>query len=143
MILNILNQKVLDGVFPSISKEILTLLQKLPNEYTDYKVSMVNIVFVSPDYIKKLNTEFRNKETFTDVLSFNMDEEDLLGEVYVCPQYIKETSDTDPKEEIVRMIVHGILHLLGYDHTQEFNDQTKNTQDMFVKQEKIVQNILS
>lgn len=65
-----------------------------------------------------------------------------MGEVYICPQYIKNKIHPDYlKEEIIRDIVHGVLHILGYDHKGEFSE--KNIQDeMFVKQEDILHNIL-
>ena len=46
-------------------------------------------------------------------------------------------------EEILRLIIHGLLHLIGYDHEVELNEETKNKVEMFVKQEKILQNVIS
>ncbi len=55
---------------------------------TDVEEKNINIVFVTGSEIKELNTEFRDKSEVTDVLSFNIDTKDLLGEIYICPEYV-------------------------------------------------------
>lgn len=136
MKLNLFNQ---DKLIFSIQE----YLHPLENEFSEYKSSQVNIIFVDSDYIRSLNSQYREMNSVTDVLSFNIDAEELLGEVYICPEYIKTTHpEYDQKEETLRLIIHGILHLIGYDHKVELTDQTKNTEEMFVKQEQILQNIL-
>lgn len=107
----------------------------------------VNVKFVSSEDIKKLNSEFRNKDTSTDVLSFpnlleygkenmqliadKLTKENFvmdiipesgcifLGDICICKKvaykHAKEYGNTKMRE-IVYMAVHGLLHLLGYDH---------------------------
>lgn len=83
--------------------------------------SEVAIYFVSEDEIKKLHEEFFDDPTTTDCISFPMDEE-ILGEVFVCPktaiEYAKKR-DLDPYEETTLYIIHGLLHLIGYDDLEE------------------------
>lgn len=123
----------------SIEKNI----QKIEEYFKNKNIENVNIIFVEPSFIQELNKQYRNIDTVTDVLSFNIDDKELLGEIYICPAYIKTTHpEIDQKEETLRLIIHGILHLKGYDHTVELNDITKNTEEMFVKQEKILENVL-
>jgi probable rRNA maturation factor len=117
-------------------------LPKVKKEFKDVKQG-VNIVFVDLDQIRELNKEYRRIDKATDVLSFNIDEGNLLGEVYICPEYVKREEQIPFQEEILRLIIHGILHLLGYDHTVELNEETKISEKMFVKQEKILQNVIS
>jgi probable rRNA maturation factor len=81
----------------------------------------VNVIFVDDPVIRKLNNEYFGKDRVTDVISFNFDDE-LLGEVYVSlPQARRQAREIDLtiKEEIQRLVVHGILHLLGYDHEKD------------------------
>jgi len=130
------------------NKEIIDIsideyLPKIEEQFLDHNIQNVNIIFVTPTFIRELNTQYRNINDVTDVLSFNVDATDLLGEIYICPEYIKSTcQEIAFKEEILRLIIHGILHLIGYDHEVELTEETKNTEKMFVKQEQILENVL-
>ncbi|MGE3063396.1 MAG: rRNA maturation RNase YbeY [bacterium] len=82
----------------------------------------VNIVFVTLSEIRIMNRKFRGKDKPTDVITFSMLEGkfkqyslDMLGDIYICPDYIKPKNN----KEILRRIIHGLLHLLGNDHKGE------------------------
>jgi len=130
------------------NKEILDIhidkyLPKIESEFVNHNIQNVSIIFVTPTFIQELNTKYRNINNVTDVLSFNIDDKELLGEIYICPEYVKSTHPEIPfKEEILRLIIHGILHLIGYDHEVELTEETKQTEKMFVKQEQILENVL-
>lgn len=71
--------------------------------------------------LARLNERFKSKKGPTDVLSFPFEEEDFLGEVYVSLDKAVEQSQkygAALNDEIKRLVVHGILHLLGYNHRQ-------------------------
>jgi probable rRNA maturation factor len=79
----------------------------------------VNLIFCSDSFIKKLNARFRNKPYATDVLSFNYDEKDFLGEIYISLQRGKiqaKRYKVSYSSEIERLFIHGMFHLLGFDH---------------------------
>jgi probable rRNA maturation factor len=79
----------------------------------------LTLVFLDPASAKKLNWEFRGKDYATDVLSFAPVEEDSFGELVMCPQVLKRQAleNKHPyQQEVAYMILHGFLHLLGYDH---------------------------
>lgn len=89
----------------------------------------VNIILVDDKYITRLNREFLDENRSTDVLSFGMKEgkrmnpePDVLGEVYVsldrAEKQAKEYSHSF-QEEVNLLAVHGLLHLLGYDHRKK------------------------
>jgi probable rRNA maturation factor len=71
------------------------------------------VALVGEDEIRRLNREHRGRDLPTDVLSFPVDEAGVatgpreLGDVVICPQYT---------EDLVEAVVHGVLHLCGYDH---------------------------
>ncbi len=83
--------------------------------------------YVEPDEIRKLNKEFRSVDNVTDVLSFpSGDEVDpetgllYLGDIAVCLDRAQEQADQSghPLEnEVTLLMIHGILHLMGYDHS--------------------------
>ncbi len=77
----------------------------------------VAVYFVSDKKICQLHDQFFQDPTSTDCISFPLDEEHL-GEVFVCPATAvryAEKNQLDPYEEASLYVVHGILHLLGYD----------------------------
>jgi probable rRNA maturation factor len=86
----------------------------------------INIILVDDNYIIRLNHEFLNKEKTTDVISFNLtDNRDrqLVGEIYAnVEQIIRQAGDYHVpfNKELSRIIIHGLLHLIGFDdHTDE------------------------
>ena len=91
--------------------------------------SELSILFVDNKRIKELNKNFRNKDSVTDVLSFPQNEGilnglniNILGDVVISyPQAKKQAPDSDNStyEEILVLIIHSILHLIGYDHMKE------------------------
>lgn len=109
-----------------------------------FKLENISIVFVDLESIQKLNMEYRGVDTPTDVLSFNYNAVDLLGEVYICVEYIKKNRpEIELLEEVFRLTIHGILHLYGYDHKSEFIDVNQpNLETMFLIQEEILSDVL-
>ncbi len=150
MTLNIYNWTKLQKYFPNIevTKEQLKeiLLKTLLNYSKDMgvgnvisEIDTINIIFTSSREIKRLNKEFRKKDSVTDVLSFTIEQDPLIGEIYICPKYISKKYSF---EEILRDILHGFLHLLGYEHKGSFSEASKDNEEMFVKQEDMLQNVL-
>lgn len=100
----------------------------------------LSLVFLNPDEIRDYNRRFRNTDLETDVMAFP-GEGDYLGDVLVCPVVVEENAKelgTSFEEEMAFVIVHGILHLLGYtDHTPE------EKEEMFKLQREILKKIPS
>ncbi|HHE76410.1 MAG TPA: rRNA maturation RNase YbeY [Candidatus Parcubacteria bacterium] len=85
----------------------------------------MSVVLVGESRMRLLNKKYRNKDKPTDVLSFGRTKgvsgflESELGEIVICPAAIKKNAlkyGVSFEEELVRVLVHGILHLLGYNH---------------------------
>lgn len=99
----------------------------------------VGLAFVSESEIQRLNKTFRQKNKPTDVLSFEPEgkgEKGYLGDIAVCPSYAKREAKRRAlslHEELIRLIVHGVLHLSGYDHVTEAQEAK-----MFALQERLV-----
>jgi probable rRNA maturation factor len=83
------------------------------------------VVFVASAKMKKLNSQFRGKNKHTDILSFAPIEETSLGELVLCLPVLKKQAkehELSLDHEIGYMLIHGILHLLGYDHETSKKD---------------------
>jgi len=80
------------------------------------------LLFLAPAKMAELNLRYRQKKGPTDVLSFSALEAGYLGEVIICPARVRKNARRFKEEfpkELQRVLVHGVLHLLGYDHEQD------------------------
>jgi probable rRNA maturation factor len=68
--------------------------------------------------IEDLHVRYMDEAGPTDVLSFEMGEEGLLGDVVVCPA-VAAANNADLGSELRLLVVHGVLHLLGHDHQED------------------------
>ncbi len=96
----------------------------------------ITIVFVSSMKMKQLNHQFRQKDYATDILSFDSTSKDSLGELILCPSVLKKQAKDHQHSldhEITYMLIHGVLHLLGYDHESTKNQEKK----MFLLQDRL------
>lgn len=79
----------------------------------------VNVVLCSDETVRTMNRDYRKLDKVTDVLSFEWHEDYLLGEIYIARDQVKRQAPVYGSNfyaELKRVIVHGILHLSGYDH---------------------------
>ena len=117
VIQNIINDSNIDE--EKLSKVCQDFLNK--NSTGD---SELLIRLVSPVEIQVLNKEYRNKNQVTNVLAFQSDipeeiEESILGDVVICVDVVREEALVGDKkftDHLTHMAIHGILHLIGYDH---------------------------
>ena len=101
----------------------------------------VGFIFVETDYIIKLNQQYFDKSTATDVISFllsDLDEPAVAGEVYVCTDTARiqaKNYSVTVENELLRLAIHGLLHVLGYDD-QTSTEKTEMTQkeDFYLEQ---------
>jgi probable rRNA maturation factor len=80
------------------------------------QIGEVSVALVDTGTIRDLNLKFRNKDTPTDVLSFEVDGPygEMVGEVVICPSCVS------PEMVVEELVVHGALHLAGMDHGEDF-----------------------
>ena len=101
----------------------------------------VGFIFVETDYIIKLNQQYFEKSTATDVISFLLSDPDnsaVTGEVYVCTDTARiqaKSYSVTIENELLRLAIHGLLHVLGYDD-QTTVEKTEMTQkeDFYLEQ---------
>lgn len=96
----------------------------------------ISLALVDKKEIKKFNKVYRKKDNITDVLSFTLDDEYILGEIIIClEQARKQAKEKNKtlKSELQLLTVHGILHLLGYNHEKGIKyakEQEKKEQEI-------------
>ena len=110
-----------------IDKSFVRKVVKHTLKKMEAEKSEVNIIFVGLEEIHEINKTYRNVDRPTDVISFALEdtedvtvyEERVLGDIYICLDKVheqaKEYGHTEIRERAF-LIVHGLLHLLGYDH---------------------------
>ena len=106
--------------------------------------SIFNIIIVDEETIRELNKNYRGKDSVTDVISFALEDDDtfvktdfrVLGDIYIClPRAKSQALEYGHSfiREISFLAVHGLLHLLGYDHMNKEDEKV-----MFTLQELIL-----
>lgn len=96
----------------------------------------LTLVFLDKKPAQKINFEFRQKDYATDVLSFDSMDPESLGELILCPEVLKRQAlehQLTYQQELGYMLLHGVLHLLGYDHETSEAEAKK----MFGLQDKV------
>lgn len=104
--------------------------------------AMISIAFVGRTAISKLNRRYLGHEGATDVISFGMAKPargmPAVCDIYICPEVARinaRRNRVPPREEIARLVVHGTLHVAGYDHPE---DESRTQSRMWKRQERIL-----
>jgi probable rRNA maturation factor len=123
-----------------------SLVKVFPKKYRFIKEKVSLTVLLSNNKnIKKLNKKFRNKNKSTDVLSFpsekkiNIKKAPYIGDIVVSYEFMnkpKALSAPEFKSKVIKIFIHGFLHLLGYDHIK-----LKDFKKMLIEEEKIYKTI--
>lgn len=89
-----------------------------------YEVSQLNYIFCSDEYLLEINKQYLDHDYFTDIITFDNSEEDkqLEGDIYISVDRVRDNADTfhtDFDSEMRRVLIHGLLHLVGYEDSSE------------------------
>lgn len=102
----------------------------------------VSVTCLPADEIARINREYLDRDGPTDVVAFDLGGDELLGDVYVCPEVAERVAreeGVELREELVRLVIHGVLHVLGHDHPE---DDGRWESPMFRLQERLVSDVL-
>lgn len=94
----------------------------------------INLIFCSDEYLLSMNQEHLDHDYYTDIITFNYNTDSINGDLFISIDRVKDNAQleqTDWLNELNRVIVHGVLHLIG------FNDKTDEEQEEMTKQENI------
>ena len=103
------------------------------------KVGDINVIFCSDNYILDVNMKYLQHDYFTDIITFDYCEDVVLsGDLFISIDSVKDNAlfyGTDFPDELNRVIVHGILHLIGYDdHTDSEQKTMRSKEDYYLSQ---------
>ena len=116
-------------------------------EHENVNNAIFSVVFVGDEEIHEMNREYRGVDRVTDVISFAFEDNNdlvyndirMLGDIFICiPQMKRQATEYghSEKRELSFLAVHGILHLLGYDHME------KDEEEIMEKKQEEILNLL-
>ena len=104
--------------------------------------ALLSIAFVGTAAMRTLNARYLRRRSVTDVISFAFQNEAggsaTVGDIYICPEVARANArrqGVGAKQELLRLVVHGVLHTLGHDHP---DGATRTASAMWRRQEEIV-----
>ncbi|MEO0239213.1 MAG: rRNA maturation RNase YbeY [candidate division WOR-3 bacterium] len=100
---------------PSFKKRVKNLLESVLRK-ENHRLEELNVIFTTDNRVKRINKTFLGKNKPTDVLSFNLDS---IGEIYISVDTARKKAKeygVDAEYEMARYCLHGLLHIIGYDH---------------------------
>ncbi len=107
------------------------IIELISNEVK--KCGEISIVFTSDNYLLEMNKEYLNHDYFTDIITFDYVENDLIsGDLFISFDRLKDNAkkfNIEVVREVYRVVFHGILHLTGY------NDKTDEEQKLMTEKE--------
>lgn len=126
-----------EGIKSSISQKrhIKNWIKEIAKE-KDYQISNLNYIFCTDDYLLDINRNYLNHDTYTDIITFDQTDETgkIEGDIYISIERIKENVKilgVTYQEELLRVLIHGLLHLCGYKDKSE-----KQKKQMRIEEEK-------
>ena len=114
---------------------IITVIQK-----EEKLLENINYIFCSDDYLLKINRQYLKHDSFTDIITFDhSDSHEIIdGDIFISVERVKENSKMFNKtlqNELCRVIIHGVLHLIGYvDKTTEDQQKMRELEDKYLNE---------
>lgn len=116
-----------------VFKELIIALIREENK----RLGEINIIFTNNQYILNINREYLNHQYYTDVITFNYNKRSRLnGDIYISVDQIYMNAKSYRVEfldEVLRVIIHGVLHLIGYNDKTDFEKRImKEKEDVYL-----------
>lgn len=136
-----LDVRGLETIEPEVEAAALAALDG--QTLTSPEGAEVSIAFVGDDEISRLDEEWLGRGGPTDVISFGLGETPLVADIYISVDTARRNAahfGVEPREELLRLVVHGVLHAAGYDHPE---GEERETSEMFEVQERLLERLLN
>lgn len=117
-------QKTIDWIISTIHQE-------------DKSATEITYVFCSDEYLYQMNLDYLNHDTYTDIITFDYTENSIVsGDIFISIDRVKENAikfNTTFLNELSRVIIHGVLHLVGYkDRSTEQKQVMRSKEDFYL-----------
>lgn len=98
----------------------------------------LSYIFCSDRYLLKINQDYLKHDYYTDIITFNLsDTNTIMGEVYISTDRVKDNAQTEKisyRDELLRVVIHGVLHLCGYsDTTKSEISEMRSREDAYLR----------
>jgi len=126
---------------PNINIDYISEWIKQVIELNNKNVGELTYIFCSDEYLLNINKQYLNHDYYTDIITFNYCEQDIIsGDLFISLDTVLDNSKTfgvSYESELHRVIIHGILHLIGFD------DKTDESQEEMTRQENLSLELLN
>ncbi len=101
------------------------------------RVGEINVIFCSDEYLLTMNIEHLKHDFYTDIITFDYSDKDIVsGDLFISKERVEDNANKFKEsfeKEIHRVIIHGVLHLLGYnDKTEEEQKQMREKENFYL-----------
>jgi probable rRNA maturation factor len=101
-----------------------------------FVTGQINMVICTDSYLLKINRKYLKKDTLTDIITFGMAEEEYVvsGDIFISLERVRENAHIykeQVKKELARVMIHGVLHLMGYDDESESEKKVMRKKENF------------
>ncbi len=132
-----------DIVFPFKEKRLTSRWLKFVAESESKRLGDVAVIFCSDNYILDVNIKYLQHDYYTDIITFDYCEGNRLsGDLFISIDSVRENASfygTEFADELNRVIVHGLLHLIGYDdHTEEDIAMMRAKENYYLSQRSLI-----
>ena len=122
---------------PHFEEELVASWVKSSLILENKNVGKINCIFCNDEYLLNINQTYLKHDTFTDIVTFNyVENNQISGDLFISIERVKEnakTFDVNFLRELNRVIIHGVLHLIGYnDKTLEEAEQIRAKEDFYL-----------
>ena len=125
-----------DILFKPKQPRLIKAWLKAAAETEGFKLNQLNCIFCSDEYLLGVNRQYLNHDFYTDIITFDNGEfeKEIEGDVFISIDRVRENAATFHKsfeEELMRVLVHGLLHLAGYGDKSEEEKKTMREKEDF------------
>lgn len=126
-----------DVDFPSIDKLLISTWIQNTIKEENKAYDSINVIFCSDEFLLRINQEHLKHDYYTDIITFQYEEDPIEGELFISLDRVADNAtklETNMLAELRRVIIHGVLHMVGYkDKTEAEKNLIREKEDYYLK----------